>query len=196
MNRLYLFFIGALGILFIGCEEPLDYKYADKPLTLNCATIDKGLLKEAIYSFQDDIATFYKDPDILAGSKTAYIEAYKQFIFTGLHGDAPYAEIASPHSLAVLEKLKKIDDLWDRNRKGTNLNYTGEFMSCIFGNIRDEDLKNQFATILEVDYLTPQIMAEPMRQQVAKIFNDEHLAMYIAMDAFYQQLLNSATENE
>ncbi len=197
MNRIpYILVLLAILVLFPQCEKPLEYKFTSRPFQLNCTTTNKDLLKEALYSFQDDISKYYNDPDIILGTKSAYMYSYRQFIFRGFDGVAPFAEIASPHTLEVLEKLKKVDGLWDRNREGTNLNYTGELMSCIFENIKDEELKTRFSSLLKVDYLTPKIMAEPMRQQVGKVFNDEHLATYIALDAYYQYLLDLPTKND
>ncbi len=191
MNKLfYTLSLFAIVLLFPQCEEPLQYKYADKPFTINCTSEDNVLIKEALYSFQSDIATYFNDPDLIPGSTSAQVYAYRNFIFKGLDGSLPYGDIASPHTWEILKRLKEVPGLWDRNRKGTNLDYNGEFMKCIFNNIKDDAVKTHINSLLQVDYLTPRVMAEPMRQQVAKAFSDEHLALYIALDGYYQYLLD------
>ncbi|MBX2826675.1 MAG: hypothetical protein KTR22_00835 [Flavobacteriaceae bacterium] len=193
MRRIQHSLLFLLTITLIGCEEPMDYKYADKPFSVNCSSSDKALLREALYSFQEDIAHYFKDPDVRSGSNSAYIQGYNNFIFRGLEGSLSYQDIASPYTMAVLEKLRETDGLWDFNRNGTNLNYTGDFMNCVFSNISDQDVRDHFQSLLKVNHLTPEIMAEPMRQRLQQILEDQHLALYLALDGYYQNLLNLPT---
>ncbi|MDC8003500.1 hypothetical protein POV27_05520 [Aureisphaera galaxeae] len=197
MNKLQfcLVLLAAL-FLFPQCEEPLEYKYKERPLNISCASVDNDLLREALYSFQDDMAKKYNDPDIILGTKSSYIHSYRQYIYRGMNGQAPYKEMASPYTLEILEKLKNVEGLWDMEREGSHLDYTGEFMSCIFENIKDEELRTRINSLVEVNYLTPKNVAEIMRQNVNKAFNDEYLAIYIALDGYYQYLLDIPTENE
>ena len=43
-----------LATFFMSCEEPLEYKFQDKPQLVECPGADKALMHEALYSFQED----------------------------------------------------------------------------------------------------------------------------------------------
>ncbi len=180
-----------LALVTLGCEEKLEFKYQDKPQLVECPGVDKALIHEALYSFQEDIGVFYnKFTDHRYGTSTYYVEAYRQFVYFGFSGEANFAEIVSEHSLKVLKELKKIDGLWTSGNEDTNLNYDHEFVKCLFNNVEDEDMRQRLHSLIEVNYLSPQMVAEPMRVEVLKIIGDEHLAMYMMLDAYYQYLIN------
>ncbi|MCB0457046.1 MAG: hypothetical protein R2776_03855 [Flavobacteriaceae bacterium] len=175
----------------VSCEEPLEYKYQDKPQLVDCPGADKALMHEALYSFQEDIAAYYnKHSDYAKGSSNYYVEAYMKFVYFGFSGEAKFDEIVSPHSLQLLKKLKQIDGLWTTGNAKSNLNYHHEYVSCLFENITDEDVKARLLSLLKVNYLSPEMVAEPMREDVQKIVNDSYLAMYMMLDAYYQYLIN------
>ena len=51
--------LAMLAFTFNGCEEPIDYRYADLPRPVECEGVDLALLHEALYSFQQDIGNAY-----------------------------------------------------------------------------------------------------------------------------------------
>lgn len=180
-----------LASFFMSCEEPLEYKFQDKPQLVECPGADKALMHEALYSFQEDIGAYYnKHTDFREGTTNYYLEAYRQYVYFGFSGEAKFDEIASLHSKKVLKKLKDIDALWNIGNVKTNLNYEHEYIECLFNNIEDKDMKERLHSLKKVDYLTPDMVAEPMRREVLKIVGDEHLAMYMMLDAYYQYLIN------
>ncbi|MEZ4858159.1 MAG: hypothetical protein R2781_05050 [Flavobacteriaceae bacterium] len=191
MKKINLLPIACFIFLLLGCEKPLQYKYQDKPQLVTCPGADKALMHEALYSFQEDIGAYYnKFTDYKKGSTTYYIEAYKQFVYVGFIGEANYKEIVTPHTLQVLKKLKENKTLWTLEKNKSKLNYSHEYVSCLFENISDEDMRTRLKSLLEVNYLSPEIVAEPMRVEVLKIVGDEHLAMYMMLDAYYQYLMD------
>ena len=178
-----------LALSFAGCEESIEYKYLDKPQSVNCPGIDSQLMHEALYSFQEDIAAFYNEhTDYRQGTKSYYMEAYMQYVFFGFSGGARFQEIVSDHSLKILEKLREVPGLFIQKEGRWELNYEHEYVQCLFTSIEDEDLRTQFDSMLKVDYLTPQIIADLMRVNVQKIIQDPYLAMYMSLDAYYQYL--------
>lgn len=191
MKKSNYLLLAALFTLLTSCEKPLEYKFQDKPQLVECPGADKALMHEALYSFQEDIGAYYnKYTDLKVGSSSYYVEAYKQFVYFGFSGEAKFDEIVSPHSLQVLEKLRKIDGLWNVGNSKSNLNYHHEFIDCLFQNIADEDMKTRLLSLREVEYLSPYMVAEPMRSEVLKVVGDSHLAMYMMLDAYYQYLIN------
>lgn len=181
--------LAIITLVFMGCKQPMDYKYQDKPQTVDCPGLDKNLMHEALYSFQEDIAAYYNQyTDYRPGTKSYYIEAYSQYVFFGFSGGARFQEIVSNHSLKLLEELKKQPGLFIEKEGRLELNYDHEYVDCLFNSISDEDLRTQFAAMRKVDYLSPQIVAELMRINVLKITQDPYLAMYMCLDAYYQYL--------
>ena len=51
-------------------------------------------------------------------------------------------------------------------------------------------MKERLLSLKKVEYLSPDMVAEPMRREVLKIVGDEYLAMYMMLDAYYQYLIN------
>lgn len=175
--------------LLAGCKNSIEYKYLDKPQTVDCPGIDSQLMHEALYSFQEDIGSFYNQyTDYKQGTSSFYMEAYMQYVFFGFSGGARYQEIVSDHSLEILNALKEVPGLFIQKEGSLELNYEHEYIECLFSSIEDEDLRTQFASMQAVNYFSPQIVAELMRVNVLKVIQDPYLAMYMSLDAYYQYL--------
>lgn len=181
-----LFFVS----LLTGCKKEFEYKYQDKPQMIDCPGVDKALIHEALYSFQEDIANYYAEGDTHPGSNRWYINGLAQFVYVGLMGEADYVNIASEHTVQILELLQEQPGLFDRAGKYSNLNHPGEFVSCLFENFYDDDLRKQFLAFNEANYVNPKQLAGPLRSQVHKVFTDQHLAMYLCLEAYYQKMLD------
>ena len=174
---------------FIGCDKALEYRYQDKPQPIDCPGADKILMHEALYSFQEDIGAYYNQhTDFRKGTNSYYLEAYSQFVYFGFSGGARFQEIASDHSLMVLEKLREVPDLFVQKEGRWSLNYDHEFVDCILNSVQDDDLRTQLASLRKVNYLSPNVIAELMRINVLKVPQDPYLAMYMALDSYYQYL--------
>lgn len=178
-------------IFLAGCEKPMAYKFQDKPQKVDCPGLDKSLMHEALYSFQEDIGAHYnKYTDNKKGSSLYYMEGYAQYVYFGFSGSAPYSEIVSDHSLEILDKLRNEQDLWTSKEGIISLNYKGDFVNCLINSIEDDELRDKMINLREVNYLSPQIIAETMRVNVIRVVQDPYLAMYMALDAYYQPLIN------
>lgn len=186
------FILVLIGITVLtGCEKDLAYQFQDKPQKVDCPGLDKSLMHEALYSFQEDIGAHYnRYTDHKKGSSLYYMEGYAQYVYFGFSGTAPYDEIVSDHSLAILERLRKESDLWTLKQGMYQLNYHSDYVKCLFNSIQDDELRTKIISLKEVNYLTPQIIAETMRVQVILVVQDPYLAMYMALDAYYQPLMN------
>lgn len=186
-NNLLLWIL--LMVITLSCEKPIEYKYQDKPQSVDCPGADKALMHEALYSFQEDIGAYYnRFSDFREGSVSYYLEAYRQFVFFGFTGAARYQEMVSPHSLELLEKLKEIDGLFVIKDGRYELNYQYEYIDCLFKSIADDDLRNQILGMRDVNFLSSRNIAEPMRINFQKIMEDPYLAMYMALEAYYQHV--------
>ncbi len=171
------------------CNKPLEYKYQDKPQLINCPGADSKLLNEAFYSFYDDITTYYRTKFKGSNDGMSTLKAYANFIYTGAMGEAEYKDIASEHTIKIIEKLKKEKQLWTKESTNSNLNYNSEFVACLFSNIKNNDFKTTILSLKEVSYLSPKILAERFRTSTQEAQDDPNYGMYIILDTYYQYLM-------
>lgn len=201
MNRTILVaLIGLTSVFFNSCEEPIEYVHQDKPQLIVCEGMDKTLVHEALYSFQEDISAYYSSVEIDKNSNQYYIHGYSNFVQPGLSGIAPYQAMASPHTVKLMEELRKEKSLWIPNGEDSHLNYEHPFVRCLLGAIQKEDLRLKFESLSKVNYIKPKVLAVPLRAEVNAIVADPNLAMYVALDGFYQNLydleLSETLKNE
>jgi hypothetical protein len=173
----------------------LEYKYQDKELNMNCKQIDIPLMKEALYSFEDDIASFYNNENYSPGTRIYYHFGYANFIYTGATGEADFQNIVSTHSLSILSKLRKEPELYIEKKDASNLNYQHEFVQCLINQIKNAEIKDKIKTLLSVDFLTPKNMAEFYRVNIEDAKTDKHFALFIALDTYYQYLIDLEESN-
>ncbi len=166
-----------------GCNmDNFDYKYANKADFFNCQHQHSLLLKEALYTFESDITNYYGkfNPDPVL--------VYSTFIIKGVKGTAKYNRLVSPHALKVFEALKKIEGLWDKNGKNSKLNYNSDIIECIAKNIKDDDLKTTFKSLISVNSMSPMQFGYPLVPKYQQLITDKHLALYAALDLYYERL--------
>lgn len=187
MNRpQYLYIIVAL--VMASCQKPFEYKYQDKGKPIQCQGLDNALLHEALYSFQEDISSYYRDPDVIAGSDRFYMQGLAAYVSDGMFGTAPYTLIVSDHSKEVLEQLKMHPDIWNPDGSVSKLNHQSELVLCLFQQIRDPEIKNLLQRLNQHGAIDPAQLSTPFREKIYKAFTDANLAMYIALDGYYQHL--------
>ncbi len=173
----------------LGCSEPFPYKYQNEEQIIECSQIDSKLTHEALYSFKNDISKYYlkeiQDKDYLN-----FIHSYNQYIYSGAMGDVKFKEIISPHTLLVVNELKKDKDLFINVNGKSTLNYQTEFVKCLINNIKTEEIKNKIINLIEVDYLSPEIMAENYRRTSMDTHIDPNYLMFVVLDTYYLRLLD------
>ncbi|MEJ2112580.1 MAG: hypothetical protein P8X62_02350, partial [Flavobacteriaceae bacterium] len=84
-----------------------DFKYADKPDAMTCGDMDTKLLKEALYSFEDDIINHYDTQN--RNTSRAYTRLITESIINRLRIE----DVISEHTVKVFEALKQNEDLWN-----------------------------------------------------------------------------------
>lgn len=174
--------------IFTSCKKEAtlsEYKYADKDYTVNCNNIDTNLLKEAMYSFEEDITNYYAK-----GGKKNLSQAYSRAISASIYGNAKYNEIVSPHTKEIFNILKTKTDLWNSTSKIKTLNYNTQLVKCLADNISDKDLKTTFSALLSTNSMSSKLFGEPLKRQSRLAIKDKALATYIALDMFYAKLFD------
>lgn len=174
-----------LCISFYACKNETqatfnDFKYADKENVLNCDNVDTKLYHEALLSFEDDIATFYnkENTDI----RIAYTAFYRSLI--GKRVD--FQELTSPHTMAVFEALKEQPDLWNDD---DSINYHADIFGCLSSNFNDKGFGTTFNSLVTTNSMRLDLISAPLQNQIKGAHSDRYLAMYIALDLYYSNLI-------
>ncbi len=191
-TSLIFFSLLFLFALLTSSNSPkLEYKYSAQAYDITCDEIDQKLLKEALYSFEDDIQNKYTP------KYTNTFEAYRQYLFVGMSGKAPYSEIASEHSLQIMQELKKQDELWihDLTAQKIRLNYRHPLIACLIENFTNEDLKMTIKALDENNALNTEILDSRMKSLVKVMQTDKYLATYVALDSYYGRLYDLKIED-
>ncbi|KAA5825120.1 hypothetical protein FPF71_07955 [Algibacter amylolyticus] len=163
-----------------------DFKYADKPATITCEGVNLKLLNEALYSFEDDIAKHYNK-----GNGTPRLDqAYSQIIRNSIYGRLKIEDIASKHTVAVFEALKKEEDLWDANNIKSHLNYKSKVLNCISSSIKDASLKTTLNALISTNSMAPKLFGPAIVNKSRNALSDKNLAMYITLDLFYAKMFD------
>jgi len=197
-STIIIFFI--LAFTTYSCNETIEYKYLDKGQPVDCSEINSKLMHEALYSFEVDIAKKYNFKNY-SPTENLYIKnGYANFIYRGAKGVADFKEIASPHTLKIFKELLKEKDLWLTDSDNSNLNYKHPFVICLLSNIKNSDIKATLLNLNEANSLDPALIADLLRKNIRDADTDKYFAMYIALDMYYQNLINvdflEATTNE
>lgn len=194
MNRSFLNFLVLLISVFLlvscGKKQNLKFEYSDKTLDISCDQIDSTLIKEALFSFEDDITKKYT---------TEFYDtrnAYRKYIYYGMSGKAPYGEMVSPHTLEVMQQLKNVKGLWLPGNDKSVLNYDHPFVSCLLENISNSGLKTTISSLKSVNALSPAILERRVRNVINEVGRDKYLAIYIALDSYYGRLYDLPEKTE
>lgn len=166
-------------------KELSEYKYASQPDVLSCANIDNKLLKEALYSFENDIVTHYDKQ----GQNNIQM-AYTRYFSDSYRNRANLKAIASEHTINILNVLKTNSNLWDANGTDSNLNYNSDVMACIINNIQDKDLNTTFNALLNTNSLKFSYLQARLQAELRTQYKDKNLCSYLALELFYNKLYN------
>lgn len=188
-TRFFKLFVIALVISLASCKRETkhtftDYLYADKPESITCENFDTKLLKEALYSFEDDIANHYD-----AQTKNLS-RSYNRFINEALSNRLKYEDVISAHTVNVFEAMKNNTSLWNQGNAKSNLSYNSEILKCIVNNIKNNRLKSTFNALLTTNSMSPALTGDAVRGNVGNLLNDKYLATYVALDLYYAKLFD------
>jgi hypothetical protein len=164
-----------------------EYKFSDQEMVLNCEGQDSKLLNEALYAFEDNLKTFFKNNYTRNGDLYMF---YSQFIPRDVKGMVPYEELMTPHTLEVFNVLKTKKELWNPENTVSKLNYNSSFFNCIATNVQDKDLKTTLNALLATHSMNPRMFTSPLVTQYRKVADDPYLRAYVAFDLFYAKLFD------
>lgn len=174
-----------LVVICIGCNQKpkLNFQFADLTQNISCTSTNDALLNEALHSFEQDIFVKYDSV------KKLHRTAYARFITRGILGSEDYNALASVHSLEIRDALLEAGILITNGTK-SNLNYTHPDVQCIINNMKDTALKTTINALIETNSMDPTLFDSRLRNIGSSIANKPYQATYIALDAYYQNLVN------
>lgn len=180
LKTVFLFFIA----LNFSCKQNkseatlAEYKYADQPETISCDPAIDKLMKEALYSFENDMLNQY-DPN---GKNK--LRAYRTFVNNAVANRVDVANMMSKHTKAVFDVLKTKTELWD----DTTLNYNSDLVKCLSNNIQDKNLKTTFDALVSTNSMNQQLFGPALRSNTSYT-RDIYLQTFLALDYYYAKML-------
>lgn len=200
MKTAHLLSLTLLLFTLFNCKEEskefTDYKYQEKGNVLNCENMDTKLFNEALFSFEEDMISYYSSRNNINGNE---LRAYSSFVREAVAGRLNYAEMVSPHTVKVFEALKGKQNIWNMNNAKSNLNYDSDFFKCLAENINNNDLKRTLKALLDTKSMSAKLFGAPLQTSFSQATRDKYLATYIAFDLYYAKLfdvdLSQVTQN-
>ena len=182
----------ALGFSLLNCKDDtpkkidFDYQYPSVENILDCEDVDTDLLREAFYSFENDLVNFYTP------GNPVYSRAYSLFVSQASNNRVNYHKMVSDHSKKVLEALKQDESLWRPavDAYGSRLNYNHPFIKCVAERIKDEPLQKTFNALVQTNSMSLRMIGEELKRKTFGMKDDKYLATYIALEYFYGKLLD------
>lgn len=176
-----------LSLTLLSCKQDattanIEFEYADKPQTLDCKKVDSLLLKEAYYTFENDLINFY-DPQNKNQSR-AYT-SFVRFASTNI-SRIDFSKIATERTIEVYNALKEDTSLWN----GNSLNYEHPLFSCIGDNIRDQALNKTYNALLSTGSMQPNLFGAPLSTKAQQVNADKYLGTFVALQYYYVNLAN------
>ena len=189
MNKIVLILVTIATLSSCSDSDPFPYKYQNEQQVINCSNSDSKIMNEALYAFREDISRYFLK-EIQKKDYLNFLYSYQQYIYRGAKGNLFYNEIVSDHTIKVYNELLKQDNLFIKTKGKSNLNYKNEFVQCLINNIQNTEMKNKIIDLINVDYLSPDVMAENYRITTEDANTDPNFLMFIALDTYYQRLLD------
>ena len=186
-----------LGLLIglTACNSGPEYRYQDLPQVVDCNEMPQDFMHELMYSFREDIGIYYNQySDYIEGTTGYYFEAFGNYVYFGFDGTARFDDIASEHSRELLKELRTNKDFWVVKNDQQRLNYAHPYLMCLIDGVKNDNLRVSLQNLRKANSLSPELIAETMRINFQEILGDPNLAMYLALDGFYQPLINRSAK--
>lgn len=190
MNKKLQLLVLSAFVLAASCKEPMEYRHGDKEQPVSCPGMDAKLMHEALYTFEEAISEHYNFRNYSPTTAVYKQNGYAQFMYTGITNTAPFVEIMDDHSKTVAKVLSSEDELWVIEDEVYSVNYKSNFVSCLIDGIDDDEIREIITALVEAGSATKELLAPPLRKRAVKTVEDPELAMFVALEAYYKNLLN------
>lgn len=179
----------AISVSVLSCkkEATIEYKYADKPVTITCEGVDEKLFSEAYYAFENAILIQAKNTNRRPNFNITTDYALKNFIARS-RGNIRITDYVTEESLAVFNILKN-KDIWN----GPQLDSKTKVTECIGNSISNKTIKGSFNTLRSVESLDPKLMVSTItdNRAIRDQYKDKALMTYVALDLYFAKFFNT-----
>ncbi len=191
MKKVILAAIISVSMLSCKKEATIEYKYADKPTTLNCKNIDSKLLSEAYYAFENAILIQAKNTNKRPNFNITKEYALKNYVMRS-RGNIRIKDYITKESFEVFNELKKMN-IWN----GTQLKDNDPTTDCIGNSISNSNIKSSFNSLRSVGSLSPKLMVSAIsdNRTIRDQYKDKALMTYVALDMYYGKFFNEDFTN-
>ncbi len=174
-----------LTVSIISCNQKakFDFKFSDQEQVISCSEKNNALLNEVLYSFENDIITKYDSVNKVKS------KAYGNFIFRGMDGSAQYKDIISSNTQPIIDALIA-ENILIVDKSPSHLNYEHPAIRCIVNGIKDKNLRTTLNALIDTKSMNPKLFSSRLRNFGRSADRDRYQALYIALDGYYQQILN------
>ncbi len=187
-NNLLFCIVLTCTILLASCgqgSKKVSNKYQDQPSVVYCKQIDTILVKEAFYSFKEDVASYYNNQGYEKGSLPYYHNGFTKYINSLVGNNASYNLVASEHSKKLATELKKYPEIWTTRDGKTIPNLESSFLKCITKDIDDFPLKALITKVYQKGSISRKNMLDSYYKNVGKVHQDNNFTLFLALDTFY-----------
>jgi hypothetical protein len=178
----------AISFSILSCkkEASIAYKYADKPVVLNCENLDEKLVNEAYYAFENAILIHAKNTNKRPNIPVTSERALQNFIKRS-SGFINITEYTTKEGYELFNSLKNLD-IWD----GAQLKSNATVTECIGESIANPNIKSSFNSLRSVESLTPKLMGSSIiNNRTRDLYKDKALMTYVAFDMYYAKFFNT-----
>jgi len=187
MKKIILAAVISVSVLSCKKEATIEYKHADKPVTITCEGVDAKLFSEAYYAFENAILIQAKNANRRPNFTITTDYALKNFVARS-RGNIRITDYVTEESLAVFNLLKN-QDIWN----GPQLKNKAEITECIGNSISNKTIKGTFNTLRSVESLAPKLMVSAMtdNRAIRDQYKDKALMTYAALDLYFAKFFNT-----
>ncbi len=161
-----------------------DYQFAEETPLINCEDADNKLLNEALYSFENDITSYFEVQERNTN------RAYRTFLTQAVNKKTDLTKYASKHSVALAAALKNAGFIGDNG-----VNYNNPIITCLADNMKKGDLATTFNALVSTNSMRRDLYAPALRTKISTVSADKYLSMYVALEYFYADILKTDFTN-
>lgn len=173
------------AFLFIACNESsnkLDYRYATTVTNLDCGEEHNELIKEAVGSFEEDLRQAY------APERGNPLMTYGRYVSSAMRVNGNVKDLATSHSLEVMDALRDVEGLWIVEGNNVSLNDNHPIVQCLVDNVKNDQLRTTMKSLQSIDNLDHILLQSRLRMVVGTMPQDKSLVAYVALDSYYPRL--------
>ncbi len=173
----YIFFSVIVVLVLSSCKtEVKDYEYSftNYPDRFICDSLDTKLIKEAFYSYEEDIYNYNNDP-----KKKNLMKAMAKWINHAIKERVTPEQIISERTVTLFNMLKENHpDFWIKEQGEMTLNLESPFMTCVLNNINDNNVKTTFIALKDTNTFQPELIEPLLTGNYSRLAIDPYLNHY------------------